>query len=586
MKNMLLFVVLFVLLQITPASSQVLADYIAETRGDTLVVKSLDDMLGEVNALYNVILLDSLSVPAGRVYELKAGGFYPVQNNPSCWAGRTTIIRGSDPTPVVTNSDPLSFPPLIYGNVGTTTNTGGLSSNGDLVVENCALSTAAPDGSQGWLFTGTGHANERIEYNNCIFEHTLWVEVGAFNAGCTFNLKNCYFVNLVGHGCRRNGGVYDGFANLDTFLVENCTHINTQGSMYKWRNYTANRIIINHNTFVNNSGITFMDLGTQCNASYTNNMFVNANVQPFPNMAGIDDGEKDLDMQPMGLVDVYPDSTLEANSVPRKFYVANNNAYWDPYLANCADTCNQLLVNGKTGWLDQHILMNDRTQAMFDNNAQYPLLTEGINYNVSPGFIDPRDLLSSALVTLKTFSIHTVDTSWLTGLDMWRLVNTGASNFVYYDWPIPVNLAYTNATLLTGAYNSLPVGDLNWFPSAKATWAAQRTAEYAEIQNKLDNPSEDVAVSGNSPVQFKLGQNYPNPFNPSTKIKFTLAKSGYTNLKVIDILGREVATLVSGVMQAGPQEVQFNAANLASGVYFYKLTSGNFTDVKKMMLVK
>ncbi len=94
-------------------------------------------------------------------------------------------------------------------------------------------------------------------------------------------VSNCYFVNLNGHPCRRNGGVYDGFVSLDTLSVENCTHIMTQGSIYKWRNYTAQRININHNTFVNCAGSKFMDLGTQINVNYTNNLFVNCNVQPF-----------------------------------------------------------------------------------------------------------------------------------------------------------------------------------------------------------------------------------------------------------------------------------------------------------------
>jgi hypothetical protein len=91
---------------------------------------------------------------------------------------------------------------------------------------------------------------------------------------------------------------------------------------------------------------------------------------------------------------------------------------------------------------------------------------------------------------------------------------------------------------------------------------------------------------GSLPVKFQLQQNYPNPFNPSTTITFSLPHSTNTSLKVFDMLGREVATLVDGYMAAGSHEVHFNATSLASGIYYYKLTSGNFTEVKKMMLVK
>ncbi|MBE2216658.1 MAG: SBBP repeat-containing protein [Ignavibacteria bacterium] len=88
------------------------------------------------------------------------------------------------------------------------------------------------------------------------------------------------------------------------------------------------------------------------------------------------------------------------------------------------------------------------------------------------------------------------------------------------------------------------------------------------------------------PAEFDLTQNYPNPFNPSTTIKFALPVGGVTTLKVYDIAGKEIASLVETDLEAGYHEVNFNASELASGVYFYRITSGSFTDVKKMMLVK
>ena len=88
------------------------------------------------------------------------------------------------------------------------------------------------------------------------------------------------------------------------------------------------------------------------------------------------------------------------------------------------------------------------------------------------------------------------------------------------------------------------------------------------------------------PNFYSLQQNYPNPFNPATKITYTLPKAGNVQLKVYDILGREVSTLVNEVKQPGVYTVEFNASNLASGIYFYRILSGNFTAVKKMVLVK
>lgn len=88
------------------------------------------------------------------------------------------------------------------------------------------------------------------------------------------------------------------------------------------------------------------------------------------------------------------------------------------------------------------------------------------------------------------------------------------------------------------------------------------------------------------PVQFKLTQNFPNPFNPSTMIEYSISRQDKVELKVYDVLGREVATLVNEFQNPGSYSVMFNALNLSSGIYFYKLNSGSFTDIKKMILVK
>jgi hypothetical protein len=89
-----------------------------------------------------------------------------------------------------------------------------------------------------------------------------------------------------------------------------------------------------------------------------------------------------------------------------------------------------------------------------------------------------------------------------------------------------------------------------------------------------------------APVEFGLSQNYPNPFNPSTMINFTLAKSGNVSLKVYNLLGQEVRSLMSGFKEAGSYNVNFNAAGLNSGLYFYKLETESFSQVRKMTLLK
>jgi hypothetical protein len=115
---------------------------------------------------------------------------------------------------------------------------------------------------------------------------------------------------------------------------------------------------------------------------------------------------------------------------------------------------------------------------------------------------------------------------------------------------------------------------LSWFPDKKKQW---------ENWVKTGVEKEE---NNNIPVAFKLKQNYPNPFNPKTQIDFSLAKSGSVSLKVYNVLGREIATLINKELGAGSYKVNFDANGLSSGIYFYRLEAGGFTSVKKMMLMK
>jgi hypothetical protein len=89
-----------------------------------------------------------------------------------------------------------------------------------------------------------------------------------------------------------------------------------------------------------------------------------------------------------------------------------------------------------------------------------------------------------------------------------------------------------------------------------------------------------------TPSSFKLEQNYPNPFNPTTNINFSLPKASEVSIKVYDMLGHEVMTLVNGHMNAGNHVAILDASGLSSGVYFYKMIAGSFTDTKRLTLVK
>ena len=111
---------------------------------------------------------------------------------------------------------------------------------------------------------------------------------------------------------------------------------------------------------------------------------------------------------------------------------------------------------------------------------------------------------------------------------------------------------------------------------------AGNKSEFSEKAYALVTDVEDLEI----PTVYALEQNYPNPFNPSTVINFSLPESGLVTLKVFNILGEEVATLINEMRSVGNYEVSFDASHLTTGMYIYRIESGEFTSIKKMLLVK
>ncbi len=593
MKRTLLLVGVAFLSVCGVASAQ-FSNYVKQMKGDTAVIKDYNDMGGVPNSLTNALNSDTSNVPAGRVYALNTAGYYPLTSNPTT-AARGVVIVGLDPTILVNNKDAGSFPPIICGSpTATGTNAGGINWGGNLTIKNCAMTPGATNGTNGWAFLNSSASNARVVLDNDLFEHNWWVFIESnANAGTRLFINNCYFVNMNGQPCRRNGGVYDNVNNnTDTMWVENSTHVTAQGSMYKFRNFQIKKLFFNHNTFVDCAGSSFESLGYESNLTVTNNIFVNSNLQPTSDSICVwDVGETDPDNLPTGIVNcaALPDSFQQ---VDRKILVDRNVVYWDPKFSDMVSTLNTNKADGTSKWVSQMITMNTRTQAMFDNNTTYPYLTEGTWYKKLPAFVSTQNLLTAWVDTLKSFAVATVSQGSSGGKVMtdWRLVytylgQTDMTNYVYADWPIPVNLAYTDADLMAGGTMGEPVGDLNWFPSRKASW--NEAAENAELETMLQTGKLTAVKSlGTVPGAFALNQNFPNPFNPSTEINFTIPKAGNVTLKVYNVLGQEVATLMDGFKSAQTYNVKFDASRLSSGIYFYTLKYDNQSVTKKMLLLK
>jgi hypothetical protein len=164
---------------------------------------------------------------------------------------------------------------------------------------------------------------------------------------------------------------------------------------------------------------------------------------------------------------------------------------------------------------------------------------------------------------------------------------TGYKHLTWYEWDIAskkfVNYFTWNPT--TDA-TEFPRG-FAFSPDGMTAYAGTFTVGSARIQKFENTGSVGVdEVSNSIPSGYSLEQNYPNPFNPSTIIKFTVPQNEIVKLKVYNMLGQEIATLVNEFKAAGTYEVNFNASHLASGMYVYTLNSGKFNISKKMLLVK
>ncbi len=168
----------------------------------------------------------------------------------------------------------------------------------------------------------------------------------------------------------------------------------------------------------------------------------------------------------------------------------------------------------------------------------------------------------------------------------------GAHNgqLLYYtnDWEHPALLSLTTPMRFL-AGDSLMLITTYHNPTAQPIYYGLRSSDEMQFLFFIaygDSPTDVKEISPSHPREFVLEQNYPNPFNPATAISYQLSAFSHVTLKVFDVLGREVGTLVNEPMNPGSYSVEWNAANLPSGVYIYRLTAGEMTLTRKALLLR
>jgi enediyne biosynthesis protein E4 len=167
----------------------------------------------------------------------------------------------------------------------------------------------------------------------------------------------------------------------------------------------------------------------------------------------------------------------------------------------------------------------------------------------------------------------------ISGTPVWQMRKVAGQNG-YCGQNLQIHFGLGNATQIDSLVIQWPSGIIQSLDNVLIN-------QYNKIKEDTSLiPVEEIKGSG--PTGFQLYQNYPNPFNPTTKIKFDIpfTKSGFVILKVFDILGREIETLLNEFKTAGSYDVEFNASNVPGGIYLYTLSSGSFSQTRKMVLLK
>jgi hypothetical protein len=157
-------------------------------------------------------------------------------------------------------------------------------------------------------------------------------------------------------------------------------------------------------------------------------------------------------------------------------------------------------------------------------------------------------------------------------------MGTSGGGGVYLSSDNGTNLPAVNYGLTSYSVSTLIVDGTNLYAGTNSAWVWKRPLS--------DFPTAVTKELMDIPKDYTLFQNYPNPFNPNTVISYSLPLSSYVKLIVYNTLGQSIITLESGYKTAGNYSINFNASDLPSGIYFYKLEAGSFSQINKMMLIK
>ena len=531
----LIFMALIAMIIFTPAKK------IYAQSGDTLVVEWLDSNQEFVlDALRIAIESDTANgtrANLNRVYKLRRGGYYwiteTITNN-----GWPLRIVGEDPDPNDPNGGPAVIQRVARGD-GTVTSriiTGG----GDITFKNLYFLGCDDNGVQGDAYQPVqiDAGNSRFVIDHCIFERTNFALVAWTGSNNDIFLTNNVYRNLVESPATQQwaGRGVSIWADQDTVVVENNTFFNNGFTAFQLESGAANYLLFNHNTFVN--------IGRGLNATpwlyeayFANNLIING-FWHGEGYADIHSSGRDPRSTTSGMFSFGALPSKYGPEEGRRILFANSAAWLDPgFKTFYADTIRAQPFVGpvlKEDFIDKYdnIVVTDTSW-----------LSDKPNFPVYP----TTDILDSMNANIQGIRAG----SDVIPLYFWMLPATNTNTSV--TWPLPEDFSYsTPANLLTAGTDGLPLGDLNWFPNAKATYLANRDVELAKIKSmagpivvynvKDEVQAEDATVGGDASILVADGTKYYHMSNGFIEWTFDLATAGQYDINVlVDLNGRQTS---------------------------------------------
>lgn len=512
-------------------------------------------------------------IPANRIYELQGGGLYICQQQFYVEAGQTLRMRSSNNTkPIIylypsgTGSTPGNPPGHFIRLRGGNLEMTGLAVSGYFEPVDSNFNNV-----QGTIFRVDAEGSNVYLKNN-IFSNINGQILRTEASTKTIRVEDCIFTNL-GALSTSNFGAGKGIdlraVAVDSLILINNTWTNYQDRVIRHYNFSnptvgtgnINYTLIDHNTMYNGMGfhglLSLGNVGSK--VIITNNLFKDA----FASGEDSTDGTR----------------TAEWANTGEKYPNGNNRMTWIFTAPN--DTTQWTVKNN-------YFAVSDSGQAFFNEHTDWPLLVGKplswhINSRLGADSVTAFTQINDPMLTNTQALMSKLMRWYVSPTGGNKTKNTPSTLWIRAEhdmdrrpiafWINDLNCAYqTTSPAYTGSMGGFPAGDLNWFPAKKAEW-----------QQWVTGISSDESVI---PSEFSMDQNYPNPFNPATKISFNLSKAGYTTLAVYNLLGEKVAVIVNQELQAGRHTVDFDASRLSSGVYIYKIESGNNVATMKMTLLK